>query len=408
MKNTVNVAILGFGVVGGGVAELIAKNSALLKKRLGGDICVKRVLDLRTFPDSPFASIVTPSFDDIVNDKEISVVAECMGGSHPAYEFSKACLESGKSVVTSNKEVVANYGPELLRIARENNVRYIFEAAVGGGIPCLRPFEVSLAVNNITEVNGILNGTTNYILTEMTENGSEFSEVLAEAQRLGYAEKDPTDDVEAIDASRKIVILCALAYGLMPKASDVCCKGITKITPDILSAAAELGCKIKLVAHASKRGEKLFLKVEPAFVTKECLLGSVDGVFNAVAVTSEALDDVMFCGKGAGRYPTASAVLADVFEAALRPTEQPDVHVMEYNSLPVASISEFDGRWVAVFEGDDEETFAKRFPEASIKHIPTLGFVLVITDVMNRGEFEALVSEQESDGNKCHGVFELK
>ena len=355
MKNTVNVAILGFGVVGGGVAELIVKNSALLEKRLGNKINVKRVLDLRTFPDSPFASIVTPSFDDIVNDKEISVVAECMGGSHPAYEFSKACLEAGKSVVTSNKEVVANYGPELLRIARANNVRYIFEAAVGGGIPCLRPFEVSLAVNNITEVNGILNGTTNYILTEMTENGTEFNEVLAEAQRLGYAEKDPTDDVEAIDASRKIVILCALAYGLMPKASDVSCKGITRITPDILTAAAALGCKIKLVAHASKRGEKLFLKVEPAFVTKECLLGSVDGVFNAVSVTSEALDDVMFCGKGAGRYPTASAVLADIFEAALRPTEQPDVHVIEYNTLPVAALSEFDGRWVAVFEGDGEE-----------------------------------------------------
>ena len=150
------------------------------------------------------------------------------------------------------------------------------------------------------------------------------------------------------------------------------------------------------------------MKVEPAFVTKNCLLGSVDGVFNAVAVTSEALDDVMFCGKGAGRYPTASAVLADIFEAALRPTEQPDVHVMEYNTLPVASVSEFDGKWVAVFEGEDEETFARRFPEASLTHIPTLGFVLVVTDVMNRGEFEKLVSEQEADGNKCYGVFELK
>lgn len=408
MKKTLNVAILGFGVVGGGVAELIVKNSALLEKRLGRSVSVKRILDLRSFPDSPFSGCITPNFDDIVNDPEIDVVAECMGGSHPAYEFSKACLEAGKSVVTSNKEVVANFGPVLLALAREHGARYIFEAAVGGGIPCLRPFTVSLAVNNITSVDGILNGTTNYILTEMTDNGSAFSEVLAEAQRLGYAEKDPTDDIEGIDASRKIVILCALAYGYMPKASDVNCVGITKITPDILAAASELGCKIKLVAHASKRGERLFLKVEPAFVTKNCLLGSVDGVFNAVSVTSEALDEVMFCGKGAGRYPTASAVLSDIAEAGLRPTEQPDVHDMVYNTLPVASLSEFDGKWVAIFEGKSERELAENFPEANLTLMPSLGFVVAVTEHAIRGDVEAKVAAQEALGNKCHGVFELK
>lgn len=405
MKNQLNVAILGFGVVGGGVAELIEKNSELLNKRLGKKICIKYILDLRSFPDSPFADRITASFDDIINDGEIDVVAEAMGGSHPAYEFSRECLMRGISVVTSNKEVVANYGPELISIAREHNARYLFEASVGGGIPCIRPFGVSFAVNNITSVDGILNGTTNYILTEMTRNGTEFEKVLRRAQELGYAEKDPTDDIEAIDASRKIVILCALAFGVMPKASDVCCTGITGITPDILTAAAEVGCKVKLVAHASINGGKLCLKVEPAFVSQNCLLNSVEGVFNAVSVSSEALDDVLLCGKGAGRYPTASAVLADIFEAGLRPNEQLDVHNICENTLPTATIEEFVGRWAILFEGKDEESFSKVFADAKIKLIPSLGLVVVMTGEMLRGDAARLAREQ---GNICHGIFECK
>jgi len=405
MNKELNLAILGFGVVGGGVAELIEKNSDLLSRRLGRKINVKYILDLRSFPDSPFASRITASFDDIINDGEIDVVAEAMGGSHPAYEFSKMCLERGISVVTSNKEVVANFGPELLALARENNARYLFEASVGGGIPCLRPFGVSFAVNPITSVDGILNGTTNYILTEMTQNGSEFSKVLRRAQELGYAEKDPTDDIEAIDASRKIVILCALAFGVMPKASDVQRTGITKITPDVLAAAAELGCKVKLVAHASKKGGKLCLKVEPSFVSRGCLLNSVDGVFNAVSVTSEALDDVLLCGKGAGRYPTASAVVADILEAGLRPFEQPDVHNICENTLPCASLDEFSGRWVVLFEGREEESFSRLFGDSRIKLLPALGLVAILTGERLRGEVSALAREQ---GAVCHGIFEYK
>lgn len=405
MNKEINLAILGFGVVGGGVAELVEKNSSLLGKRLGRKINIKYILDLRSFPDSPFADRITASFDDIINDKDIDIVAEAMGGSHPAYEFSKECLSRGISVITSNKEVVANFGPELLRVARENGARYLFEASVGGGIPCLRPFGVSFAVNRITSVDGILNGTTNYILSEMTQNGSEFSKVLRRAQELGYAEKDPTDDIEAIDASRKIVILCALAFGVMPKASDVQRTGITKITPDILTAASELGCKVKLVAHASVDGEKLCLKVEPAFVSKKCLLSSVDGVFNAVSVTSDALDEVLLCGKGAGRYPTASAMVADILEAGLRKDEQLNVHEIRENDMPCASLDEFSGRWVVLFEGNEEESFAELFGDSKIKLIPSIGLVAVLTEEKLRGEVSRLVREQ---GAVCHGIFEYK
>lgn len=405
MNKEINLAILGFGVVGGGVAELVEKNSSLLGKRLGRKINIKYILDLRSFPDSPFADRITASFDDIINDKDIDIVAEAMGGSHPAYEFSKECLSRGISVITSNKEVVANFGPELLKVARENGARYLFEASVGGGIPCLRPFGVSFAVNRITSVDGILNGTTNYILSEMTQNGSEFSKVLRRAQELGYAEKDPTDDIEAIDASRKIVILCALAFGVMPKASDVQRTGITKITPDILTAASELGCKVKLVAHASVDGEKLCLKVEPAFVSKKCLLSSVDGVFNAVSVTSDALDEVLLCGKGAGRYPTASAMVADILEAGLRKDEQLNVHEIRENDMPCASLDEFSGRWVVLFEGNEEESFAELFGDSKIKLIPSIGLVAVLTEEKLRGEVSRLVREQ---GAACHGIFEYK
>lgn len=405
MNKEINIAILGFGVVGGGVAELVEKNSSLLGKRLGRKINIKYILDLRSFPDSPFADRITASFDDIINDKDIDIVAEAMGGSHPAYEFSKECLSRGISVITSNKEVVANFGPELLRVARENGARYLFEASVGGGIPCLRPFGVSFAVNRITSVDGILNGTTNYILSEMTQNGSEFSKVLRRAQELGYAEKDPTDDIEAIDASRKIVILCALAFGVMPKASDVQRTGITKITPDILTAASELGCKVKLVAHASVDGEKLCLKVEPAFVSKKCLLSSVDGVFNAVSVTSDALDEVLLCGKGAGRYPTASAMVADILEAGLRKDEQLNVHEIRENDMPCASLDEFSGRWVVLFEGNEEGSFAELFGDSRIKLIPSIGLVAVLTEEKLRGEVSRLVREQ---GAVCHGIFEYK
>lgn len=407
MKKTLSVAVLGFGVVGGGVAELIEKNSDLLSRRLGRNIRVSHILDLRSFPDSPFADRITPDINVILNDPDVEIVAEALGGDELPYKFSKACLAAGKSVVTSNKEVVAKHGAELLSLARENGVRYIFEASVGGGIPCLRPFSVSLAVNPIRSVDGILNGTTNFILTEMTENGSDFASVLSRAQELGYAEKDPTADVEGFDAARKIVILCAMAYGVMPTLSDVNLTGITKITPDLLSAADSLGCKIKLVAHASLENGTLYLSVAPAFVSRACPLYAVDGVFNAVCVDSEALDEVMLCGKGAGRYPTASAVVADILEAGLRPDEQPDVFNIENNEgkLPCAPLSDFCGRWVAVLEGKDPLEFSKFFPDCKLTLLPSLGFVTVLTDDVRRGDFEEAIARS---GAVSHGVFAYK
>ncbi len=407
MKKTLSVAILGFGVVGGGVAELIEKNSDLLSRRLGRDVRVSHILDLRTFPDSPFADRITSDINVILNDPEVEVVAEACGGADLPYKFSKACLMAGKSVVTSNKEVVAKYGAELLSIAREKGVRYLFEASVGGGIPCLRPFSVSLAVNPVRSVDGILNGTTNFILTEMTEHGADFSSVLRRAQELGYAEKDPTADVEGLDAARKIVILCAMAYGIMPSLSDVHTEGITSITPDLLSAADSLGCKIKLVAHASLDNGALYLNVSPAFVSRSCPLYAVDGVFNAVCVDSESLDEVMLCGKGAGRYPTASAVVADILEAGLRPSEQPDALNIVNNdgSLPCAPLSDFCGRWVAVLEGKDPLEFSEYFPDCELTLLPSLGFVAVLTGDVRRAEVEAAVARK---GAVCHGIFAYK
>ena len=264
-----------------------------------------------------------------------------------------------------------------------------------------------LASNNITEINGILNGTTNYILTKMTTEGVAFEDVLRDAQAKGYAERNPAADVEGLDAARKIVILCAMAYGVMPSLSDVHTEGITSITPDLLSAADSLGCKIKLVAHASLENGTLYLNVAPAFVSRTCPLYAVDGVFNAVCVDSEALDEVMLCGKGAGRYPTASAVLADILEAALRPSEQPDALSIVNNdsSLPCAPLSDFCGRWVAVLEGKDPLEFSEYVPDCELTLLPSLGFVAVLTGETSRADVEAAIARK---GAVCHGIFAYK
>ena len=245
----VNVAILGFGVVGSGAAEVLTDNRRVIEKNLGKTVAVKRILDLRDFPDSPFGTLVTHDFNDILNDPEISIVAEMMGGSHPAYDFTKACLEAGKSVVTSNKEVVANFGAELLELAAKNGVRYLFEASVGGGIPIIRPMVNDLASNEILSVNGILNGTTNYILTKMLDEGADYAEVLKDAQKKGYAEANPAADVEGLDAARKIVILAALSFGKLLNPNKIYCEGITKISSEDAETAKAFGCSVKLIGH---------------------------------------------------------------------------------------------------------------------------------------------------------------
>ena len=262
----IKVALLGFGVVGSGCAEVLTQNKDLIKGKVGDDLEIKYILDLRDFPDSPFAQRIVHDFNVIVNDPEVAIVAEMMGGSHPAYEFTKACLEAGKSVVTSNKEVVANFGTELLALAEKHGVSYLFEASVGGGIPVLRSIYVDLASNRISEVNGILNGTTNYILTSMKQSGAGFGDALKKAQELGYAEANPAADVEGLDAARKTAILCGLCFGKLVSPADIHTEGITAITGEDVAAAAELGYAIKLIGHADEKDGKIQALVSPRLV----------------------------------------------------------------------------------------------------------------------------------------------
>ena len=311
----IDIAIMGHGVVGSGGAEGLIKNADLIEKRAKNGVNIKYILDLRDFPGLSYSDKFTKDFNVILNDTDVSVVAEVMGGLHPAYEFTKALLESGKSVVTSNKELVAEKGSELLQIAEEKNVNYLFEASVGGGIPVLRPIVQCLSANDIFEIQGILNGTTNYIMTRMIAEGVSFEEALAEAQRLGYAEKDPTADIEGHDACRKICILAALAFGKHVNPNVIHTEGITKITSADTAYADFAGMVIKLIGRARKTEDgKYFVTVYPAMVSRKHVLANVEDVFNAVLVRGDAVGDVMFYGRGAGKLPTASAVVADIVD----------------------------------------------------------------------------------------------
>lgn len=311
----VNIAIMGHGVVGSGVAEVLIKNGEHIAQKVKNKINIKYILDLRDFPGLSYSELFIKDFEKILNDPEVAVVAEVMGGLHPAYEFTKQCLQNGKSVVTSNKELVACHGAELLRIAEENNVNYLFEASVGGGIPVLRPMAQCLAANDLYEVQGILNGTTNFIMTKMVSDGLGFDEALRLAQELGYAEKDPTADIEGHDACRKICILAALAFGKHVYPESVHTEGITKITPADTAYADFADCVIKLIGKAKLLDDKkCCITVYPAFVSKDNQLSHVDDVFNAVTVRGDAIGDVMFYGRGAGKLPTASAVVADIID----------------------------------------------------------------------------------------------
>lgn len=312
------VAVMGFGTVGSGVAELIYKNhDSIVKKSMQDSLEVKYILDIRDFPDNPFADKMIKDFNIILNDPEIEIVVETMGGVTFAYDFVKKCLLAGKSVVTSNKELVATHGFELLTIAEEKNVNFLFEASVGGGIPIIRPITQCLAANEIDEIAGILNGTTNYILTKMITEKQSFDDALAKAQELGYAEKDPTADVDGHDACRKICILSALSFGKHVYPESVHTEGIRKIELSDVAYAASWGGVIKLIANAKKLPNgQVNVTVAPRFVPSHSQLASVDDVFNAVLIKGDATGEVVFYGKGAGKMPTASAVVADVIDAA--------------------------------------------------------------------------------------------
>ena len=314
----VSIAIMGHGVVGSGVAEIFTTHKQKLYASIGEEVYVKKILDLREFPDSPLADRFTKNFEDIINDLEIRVVVEVMGGLNPAYDFVKRCLKAGKSVVTSNKELVAAHGAELLEISKETNTNFLFEASVGGGIPIIRPMSQCLVANNVDEIAGILNGTTNFILTKMIEDGMTFEEALKLAQDNGYAEKDPTADIEGFDACRKVCILASLAFGKHVYPNQVRAEGITKITLEDVSYISSADGVIKLLGQIKKiDDDSIAAFVSPAVVFNGSQLASVNGVFNAILVRGDAVGDVCFYGPGAGKLPTASAVVADMVDCAV-------------------------------------------------------------------------------------------
>ena len=312
----INIAVMGYGTVGSGVVEVINTNGARIAQRIGDALNVKYVLDIRDFPGDPIQEKVIHDFETIVSDSDIQIVVEVMGGIEPAYTFVKRSLLAGKCVVTSNKALVAKHGAELLSIAKEKNINFLFEASVGGGIPIIRPLNSSLTADEIEEITGILNGTTNYMLTKMFYEGADYGSVLKEAQEKGYAEFNPEADVEGYDACRKIAILSSLISGQQVDFEDIYCEGITKITVEDMKYAKTMGATIKLLASSKRHGERLGAIVAPCMLYPEHPLYNVNGVFNAIFVHGNVLGDAMFYGSGAGKLPTASAVVSDVVEAS--------------------------------------------------------------------------------------------
>ncbi len=310
------IAICGYGVVGSGVAEVMAENAESIARNAAEEVSVKYILDKRDFPNDPYEDLIIHDFSQIENDPEVTIVVEVMGGAGAAYEFTKRALMAGKSVVTSNKELVAAHGHELIALAKKKNLNYLFEASVGGGIPIIRPITQCLAANKLDEVYGILNGTTNYILTEMRQNDASFEDALRQAQENGFAEADPTADIDGIDAARKICILSDLCFGKHMNPEDIKAKGIRGVSSADVEYAKRLGCKIKLLGRGLRTGhDTATAYVSPHLVSNSSLLSNVDGVMNGIVVHGNALGDTMFYGAGAGKRPTASAVVADVIDA---------------------------------------------------------------------------------------------
>lgn len=312
----VNIAVLGYGTVGSGVVEVLNVNGDSISKRCGHEINVKYVLDLRDFPGDPIQDKIVHDYATIMNDPDVKIIVEVMGGVEPAYTFVKEAITKGKSVCTSNKELVAKHGAELLELSKQKRVNFLFEASVGGGIPIIRPLNQSLTADEIEEITGILNGTTNYILTKMSGEGSDFDTVLKEAQQMGYAERNPAADIEGFDACRKIAILSSLAFGMQVDFEDIYTEGITKITDMDIKYAKAMGASIKLLGTSKKEQDHVYAMVAPMLIKPTHPLFSVNDVFNGIFVRGNVIGDVMFYGSGAGKLPTASAVVADVVDAA--------------------------------------------------------------------------------------------
>ena len=381
----IKVAVLGYGTVGSGVVQVIQDNEELIAKRVGDKIEVKYILDLRDFPGDKNEDKVVHDYKVILEDPEVSIVCETMGGVKPAYQFSKDALLAGKSVCTSNKELVENYGPELISVARENGCNYLFEASVGGGIPIIRPMNTSLAPESIERIMGILNGTTNFILTKMSKEGASYEDVLKEAQALGYAERNPEADVEGYDAGRKIAILASLMTGKTVKFADIHTDGITNIDTRDFEYAAKLGKSIKLIAMAENKDDNVTALVSPFMIGEDHPLNGVNGVFNGIYVTGNMLGDVMFYGQGAGKLATASAVVSDVIELA-RNKDQILPCVWDEEKVTLGDYKETERRFFVRVEASDRGSVLNTFGPIKEVNLYDEEFAFV-TSAMSENDF---------------------
>ena len=389
----VSAAIMGYGTVGAGVFKVLTMNRELIRERVGEEIRVKYVLDLREFPGDPVTDVLTHDFNDILNDPDVKIVVETMGGLRPSYDFTKRALLAGKAVCTSNKELVAEHGVELRQIAKEKNVNYLFEASCGGGIPIIHVLDSALTADEIDGVAGILNGTTNYILTQMMDEGQEFADALKDAQDLGYAERHPEADIEGWDACRKIAILSSLAYGKHISYKNVYTEGITNIDAVDMSYAKALKMKIRLLAASGRTEEGVWAMVAPMLVDRDNMLYHVNGVLNAVSVHGNAVGDTLFYGSGAGSLPTASAVAGDVISAArhLSRTLASDWKAEEMELMPLDDVRH---AFFVRFAGTEEEAKAA-FGEITPVCLPSLsGEFGFVTGVMTEKAFEEAASEK--------------
>ena len=386
----IKVAVLGYGNIGSGVVQVLLKNKETIAKKAGDEIVPACVLDLRDFPGDVMEDKVVKDINLITQNPEISIVVETMGGTKPAYAFVKACLEAGKHVATSNKELVAAHGPELLEIAKAHHVSFLFEASVGGGIPIIRPLVSSITSDAVTEITGILNGTTNYMLTKMSEDGLDYDAVLEDAQERGYAERNPAADVEGHDARRKIAILSSLAFGKYVDYEDVYTEGITKITSADFAYAKVLGSRIKLFGTSKKKDDgSISTMVCPVMITNEHPLFAVNDVMNAILVRGESMGDLMFYGAGAGKLPTASAVVADVVNAARNP-KITEIAPYEPGKMTVSDNLKSTHSYFVRVKGSDANAVAESF---KAKHIVDAGIADefgLITAEWAENEFDAL------------------
>ena len=399
----IQIAVMGYGTVGSGVVEVLSTNQASIDKRVGEEVRVKYVLDLRDFPGDPVESVLVHDFETIVNDPEVKVVVEVMGGVEPAYTFTKRCLLAGKSVCTSNKALVAAHGAELLQIAKDKNLNYLFEASVGGGIPIIRPLQTCLTADEIVEISGILNGTTNYILTNMTYGGASFDDALKDAQDKGYAERNPEADVEGHDACRKIAILTSLVSGQRVDFEDIYTEGITKVTAEDIKYADKLGRVIKLLAMSKKEADgKYYAMVAPFLIDAANPLYSVNGVFNAIFVEGNMLGDSMFYGSGAGKLPTASAVAADVVDACKNLNENLGFYWSD-EKLVLGDTGDVKRRLLVRVEGDaqaDKAAMEGLFGPVEVVDADLAGEFGFVTVSLNEAEYAERAAKSDKILNR--------